>query len=144
VRRWNSIINDTFFRFVHAFDKAPAPVAEADLHRDFAFLEEVMRGVLAPLEHVAELDEMLARRSAGQRLYPVIRTVAAALTRSRCRPVLLSTGAMAVRRVMTDEALSGWPEPTDAQIERLQSLTSHRARLRYFFARLETRSGCNG
>jgi len=60
VRRWNSIINDTFFRFVHAFDKAPAPVAEADLHRDFAFLEDVMRGVLAPLEHVAELDEMLA------------------------------------------------------------------------------------
>lgn len=60
VRRWTSIINDTFFPFVHAFDKSPAPVAEEDLHKDFAFLEEVMRGVLAPLEHVAELDELLA------------------------------------------------------------------------------------
>ena len=60
VRRWNRIIDDTFFPFVHAFDKRPAPVTEEDLHRDFAFLEEVMRGVLAPLEHVAELDELLA------------------------------------------------------------------------------------
>jgi len=46
-------------------------------------------------------------------------------------------GAMGVRRVVTGEALSGWPEPTDAQIDRLQSLTSHPARLQYFFARLE-------
>ena len=60
VRRWNSIIDGTFFPFVHAFDKRPAPVTEEDLHRDFAFLEGVMRGVLAPLEHVAELDELLA------------------------------------------------------------------------------------
>jgi len=60
VRRWNSIIDDTFFPFVHAFDKTPAPVTEEDLHRDFAFLEDVMRGVLAPLAHVAELDELLA------------------------------------------------------------------------------------
>jgi hypothetical protein len=60
VRRWTRIIDGTFFPFVHAFDKRPAPVTEEDLHRDFAFLEEVMRGVLAPLEHVAELDELLA------------------------------------------------------------------------------------
>jgi hypothetical protein len=60
VRRWTSIIDDTFFPFVHAFDKTPAPVTEEELHRDFAFLEEVMRGVLAPMEHVAELDELLA------------------------------------------------------------------------------------
>jgi hypothetical protein len=60
VRRWSQIIDDTFFPFVHAFDKRPAPVTEEDLHRDFAFLEEVMRGVLAPLEHVADLDELLA------------------------------------------------------------------------------------
>jgi hypothetical protein len=60
VRRWNSIIDETFFPFVHAFDKSPAPVTEEDLRRDFTFLEDVMRGVLAPLEHVAELDELLA------------------------------------------------------------------------------------
>jgi len=60
VRRWSRIIDGTFFPFVHAFDKSPAPVTEEDLHRDFAFLEEVMRGVLAPLEHVTELDELLA------------------------------------------------------------------------------------
>lgn len=60
VRRWSRIVDGTFFPFVHAFDKRPAPVTEDDLNRDFAFLEEVMRGVLAPLEHVAELDELLA------------------------------------------------------------------------------------
>ena len=60
VRRWTRIIDGTFFPFVHAFDKRPAPVTEEDLHQNFAFLEEVMRGVLAPLEHVAELDELLA------------------------------------------------------------------------------------
>src|SRR5258708_37220901 len=60
VRRWVLIIDQTFFPFVHAFDKRPAPVTEEDLNRDFAFLEEVMRGVLAPLEHVADLDELLA------------------------------------------------------------------------------------
>ena len=37
----------------------------------------------------------------------------------------------------TDESLDRWPEPTDAQVQRLQSLTAHPARLRYFFARLE-------
>jgi hypothetical protein len=60
VRRWVRIIDQTFFPFVHAFDKRPTPVTEGDLNRDFAFLEEVMRGVLAPLEHVADLDELLA------------------------------------------------------------------------------------
>ena len=60
MRRWSKIIDDTFFPYVHAFDKRPAPVTEEDLYRDFAFLEDVMRGVLAPLEHVAELDELLA------------------------------------------------------------------------------------
>jgi hypothetical protein len=60
VRRWTGIIDDTFFPFVHAFDKTPAPVTEGKLQRDFAFLEEVMRGVLAPMEQVAELDELLA------------------------------------------------------------------------------------
>ena len=38
---------------------------------------------------------------------------------------------------MTDERQDGWPEPTDAQLQRLQSLTSHPARLRYFFSRLD-------
>lgn len=38
---------------------------------------------------------------------------------------------------MTDEGRSGWPKPTDAQIQRLQTLTAHPARLRYFFTRLE-------
>jgi len=38
---------------------------------------------------------------------------------------------------VTDDRLGGWPEPTDAQVQRLQSLTSHPARLRYFFSRLE-------
>jgi hypothetical protein len=60
VRRWVRIIDKTFFPFVHAFDKRPAPVTEEDLNRDFAFLEEIMRGVLAPLEHLADLDELLA------------------------------------------------------------------------------------
>jgi hypothetical protein len=60
VQRWVRIIDKTFFPFVHAFDKRPAPVTEEDLNRDFAFLEEVMRGVLAPLDHVADLDELLA------------------------------------------------------------------------------------
>lgn len=60
VRRWVSIIDKTFFPFVHAFDKEPSAVTEDDLSRDFAFLEDVMRGVLAPLEHVAELDDLLA------------------------------------------------------------------------------------
>jgi len=66
VRRWSKIIDDTFFPFVHAYDKRPAPVTEEDLHQDFAFLEEVMRGVLAPLEHVAELDELLAETKRQQ------------------------------------------------------------------------------
>lgn len=38
---------------------------------------------------------------------------------------------------MTDERRGGWPKPSDAQIQRLQSLTAHPARLRYFFSRLE-------
>jgi len=44
---------------------------------------------------------------------------------------------MMARRWVTNDRLSGWPEPTDAQIQRLQSLTSQPARLRYFFSRLE-------
>jgi hypothetical protein len=38
---------------------------------------------------------------------------------------------------VTDDRRGGWPEPTDAQIQRLQGLTAHPARLRYFFSRLE-------
>lgn len=60
VRRWNTIVGKTLFAFVHAFDKAPSPIGEEDLHEDFVFLEQVMRGVLAPLDHVADLDELLA------------------------------------------------------------------------------------
>jgi hypothetical protein len=60
VRRWNTIVSKTLFAFVHAFDKTPKPIGEEDLHQDFLFLEEVMRGVLAPLEQVADLDELLA------------------------------------------------------------------------------------
>jgi hypothetical protein len=60
VRRWNTIVGKTLFAFVHAFDKAPSPIGEEDLHRDFIFLEQVMQGVLAPLEQVADLDELLA------------------------------------------------------------------------------------
>ena len=60
VRRWNTIVGKTLFAFVHAFDKAPSAIGEEDLHRDFIFLEQVMQGVLAPLEQVADLDELLA------------------------------------------------------------------------------------
>ena len=60
VQRWNTIVGKTLFAFVHAFDKTPSPIGEEDLHRDFMFLEQVMQGVLAPLEHVADLDELLA------------------------------------------------------------------------------------
>ena len=60
VRRWNTIVTKTLFAFVHAFDKNPKPIGEEDLHQDFLFLEQVMRGVLAPLEQVADLDELLA------------------------------------------------------------------------------------
>ena len=60
VRRWNTIVTKTLFAFVHAFDKSPKPIGEEDLHQDFLFLEQVMRGVLAPLEQVADLDELLA------------------------------------------------------------------------------------
>jgi hypothetical protein len=42
-----------------------------------------------------------------------------------------------LRAAVTDSGLGGWPEPTEAQIRRLQSLTAHPARLRYFFGRLE-------
>jgi hypothetical protein len=38
---------------------------------------------------------------------------------------------------VTSERRGGWPEPTDDQIQRLQGLTAHPARLRYFFSRLE-------
>lgn len=138
VRRWSQIIDDTFFPFVHAFDKRPAPVTEEDLHRDFAFLEEVMRGVLAPLEHVADLDELLAETermpgppgvgdSQGDRSFDAEPGAASAAARS----------GRDARRRMTDERLGGWPEPTDAQIQRLKSLTAHPARLQYFFSRLE-------
>ena len=42
-----------------------------------------------------------------------------------------------MRRVVTPEGLSGWPAPTDEQLERLSDLVVHPARLRYFFGRLE-------
>jgi hypothetical protein len=61
VRRWVRIIDQTFFLFVHAFDKKPAPVTEGDLNRDFAFLEEVMRGVLAALGHTRRSTAGLRR-----------------------------------------------------------------------------------
>lgn len=38
---------------------------------------------------------------------------------------------------MTEERPGEWPEPTDAQLARLQSLTAHLARLLYFFSRLD-------
>jgi hypothetical protein len=60
VQRWNTIVGKKLFAFVHAFDKSPSPIGEEDLHLDFEFLEGVMRGVLAPLEQVADLDELLA------------------------------------------------------------------------------------
>jgi hypothetical protein len=60
VRRWNTIVTKKLFPFVHAFDKAPTPIPEEDLQQHFLFLEQVMRGVLAPLEQVADLDELLA------------------------------------------------------------------------------------
>ena len=60
VRRWNTIVSKKLFAFVHAFDKAPKSIDEEELQQDFLFLEQVMRGVLVPLEQVADLDELLA------------------------------------------------------------------------------------
>ncbi|MFJ9782606.1 hypothetical protein ACIRSS_23700 [Amycolatopsis sp. NPDC101161] len=60
VVRWVKII-DRQLSWVHAFDKKPPPITEAQLVEDFVFLEEVMRGVLAPLDVVADLDDLLAQ-----------------------------------------------------------------------------------
>lgn len=60
VVRWVKII-DRQLSWVHAFDKKPPPITEAQLIEDFDFLEEVMRGVLAPLDVVADLDDLLAQ-----------------------------------------------------------------------------------
>jgi hypothetical protein len=60
VDRWVTIIK-RLFPFVHAFDKEPNPIPEDQLTEDFLFLEDVMRGILAPLAVVADLDDLLAQ-----------------------------------------------------------------------------------
>ncbi|MEC3974242.1 hypothetical protein [Amycolatopsis sp. H20-H5] len=60
VIRWAKIVNRQF-AWVHEFDKKPPHVTEDQLIEDFVFLEEVMRGVLAPLDVVADLDDLLAQ-----------------------------------------------------------------------------------
>ncbi len=60
VDRWVKIV-DRLFPWVHAFDKRPQAIPEDQLADDFNFLEDVMRGVLAPLDVVADLDDLLAQ-----------------------------------------------------------------------------------
>jgi hypothetical protein len=60
VDRWVKIISKLFL-WVHAFDKQPSPVPEDQLAADFTFLEEVIRGVLAPLADFTDLDDLLAQ-----------------------------------------------------------------------------------
>jgi hypothetical protein len=59
VARWVAIY-DTLLPWVHRFDKSPQPIPEAQLADDFSFLEDVIRTVLAPLDVISELDDLLA------------------------------------------------------------------------------------
>jgi len=60
VTQWVKII-DKLFHWVHAFDRTPSPMPEDQLTADFVFLEEVIRGVLAPLADFADLDNLLTQ-----------------------------------------------------------------------------------
>jgi len=65
VDRWVGIY-DTLMPWVHRFDNTPPSISEADLTDDFSFLEDVIRGVLAPLDAFAELDDLLAATRSRQ------------------------------------------------------------------------------
>ncbi|WP_410676911.1 hypothetical protein [Amycolatopsis sp. cmx-4-68] len=115
VTRWVEIIARQM-PWVHAFDKKPSQISEEQLADDFGFLEEVMCGVLAPLDAASDLDDLLAQT----------------------RPSSPSTEqAEQPEATSPDQEATEWPVPTPEQLDRFQVLGSHARRLWYFFERLE-------